>query len=29
MIEWWAEGRAAFIDPKGQTHMGRPRQAPD
>jgi len=27
-VEWWAEGRAAFIDPKGQTHLGRPRQAP-
>jgi hypothetical protein len=27
-VEWWAKGRAAFIDPKGQTHMGRPRQAP-
>jgi len=27
-VEWWAEGRAAFIDPKGQTHLGRPREAP-
>ena len=27
-VEWWAEGQAAFIDPRGQTHMGRPRQAP-
>jgi hypothetical protein len=29
-VEWWAKDRqAAFIDPKGQTHIGRPRQAPD
>ena len=28
-VEWWAEGRAAFIDPRGQTHMGRPRPAPE
>ena len=29
-VEWWGKDRqAAFIDPKGQTHMGRPRQAPE
>jgi len=28
-VEWWGKGQAAFIDPKGQTHMGRPRQAPE
>jgi len=28
-VEWWGKDRqAAFIDPRGQTHMGRPRQAP-
>jgi len=28
-VEWWGKDRqAAFIDPKGQTHMGRPCQAP-
>ena len=27
-VEWWAEGQAAFIDPRGQTHMGRRRLAP-
>jgi hypothetical protein len=28
-VEWWAAGQAAFIDPRGQTHMGRPREAPE
>jgi len=29
-VEWWGKDRqAAFIDPKGQTHMGRPREAPE
>ena len=29
-VEWWGKDRqAAFIDPRGQTHMGRPRQAPE
>ena len=28
-VEWWAVGQAAFIDPRGQTHMGRPSQAPE
>ena len=29
-VERWGKDRqAAFIDPKGQTHMGRPRQAPE
>ncbi|MGB5303956.1 MAG: DUF222 domain-containing protein, partial [Gemmatimonadota bacterium] len=28
-VEWWGKDRqAAFIDPRGQTHMGRPREAP-
>jgi len=28
-VEWWGEDRnPAFIDPKGQTHLGRPREAP-
>jgi len=29
-IEWWGKDRQpAFIDPRGQTHLGRPRQAPE
>jgi hypothetical protein len=29
-IEWWGKDRQpAFIDPKGQTHLGRPREAPE
>jgi len=29
-IEWWGKDRnPAFIDPKGQTHLGRPREAPE
>ncbi len=29
-VEWWGKDRQpAFIDPQGQTHMGRPRPAPE
>jgi len=29
-IEWWGKDRQpAFIDPRGQTHLGRPREAPE
>ena len=29
-IEWWGKDRQpAFIDPRGQTHVGRPREAPE
>ncbi len=29
-IEWWGKDRQpAFIDPKGQTHLGRPREVPE
>jgi len=29
-VEWWGKDRqAAFIDPRGQTHVGRPRRAPE
>jgi len=29
-IEWWGKDRQpAFIDPKGQTHLGRPRETPE
>jgi len=29
-VEWWGKDRQpAFIDPKGQTHLGRPREAPE
>jgi len=29
-IEWWGKDRnPAFIDPKGQTHLGRPRETPE
>ena len=29
-VEWWGKDRQpAFIDPRGQTHLGRPREAPE